>query len=80
MNMALYRCYFMSSTSGVVRVHEIDARSDDEAACEARMLVARYPLCLAELWERGRLVRKRIWPSAPPRLSSREGIATGPGS
>ncbi len=75
--MALYRCYFMSSSSGVVRVHDIDARTDDEAAGKARLLVARYPLCLAELWERGRLVRKRIWPSAPPRLHSREEIATG---
>ena len=65
--MALYRCYFADSADYIFDVQEIETDTDVGAVNEAASLVADRPLCVAEVWEDSRLVRKRILPRAPAR-------------
>jgi hypothetical protein len=63
--MGTYRYYFLTPADQIASVQEVEAANDAEAVEEARVLVAQHPRCTVEVWERSRLVRRHIWPSAP---------------
>ena len=63
--MALYRCYFVTSTDHIAGAQEVEADSDVDAIEQARTLVATQPQCTGELWLRNSLVRRYIRPRAP---------------
>jgi hypothetical protein len=70
--MARYRCFLMTSDSGLLDSDVAEHRDDQAATAWASELLARFPAAAVEVWDRQRLVCRwdRAGPVATPASAS----------